>query len=304
MGDKSTSVQEEYIHPRSYRDSARLHMQHWIWNNLLGYCLHPSVPKDQANIKVADVACGNAVWLLDLASNCPSSWSLTGFDVSTAQFPHAAYLPSNVSLKRFDAFEPVTPELVEAFDVIHLRALCVVVKGGDPSVLIENVAKMLKPGGYIQWDDFDPDTFIAYSPSGSISKTSSDEIIKTWANSAKQLNLNFGYGEPSLLEEAQCCTSNLLDRWLSTLPSLLEKVGIFTLQKHRFSSPSSKLRKAATDNWMMALEETMFVILNRGGEEGEKERFRKLLAETVEDTKAGVGMWIDFLSVMGRKGGL
>ncbi|KAL8817545.1 MAG: hypothetical protein Q9223_003647 [Gallowayella weberi] len=246
-----------------------------------------------------------SVWLLDLASNCPSSWSLTGFDVSTAQFPHAAYLPSNVSLKQFDAFEPVTPELVEAFDVIHLRALCVVVKGGDPSVLIENVAKMLKPDGYIQWDDFDPDTFITYSPSLSISKTSSDEIIKTWANYAKQLDLHFEYGGPSLPpEEAQCCTSNLLDRWLSTLPSLLKKVGISTLQTQRFSYPSSKLRKAATDNWMMALEETMFVILNRSGEEDEKERFRKLLTETVEETKAGVGMWIDFLSVIGRKGGL
>ncbi|KAL8766226.1 MAG: hypothetical protein Q9194_006328 [Teloschistes cf. exilis] len=225
-----------------------------------------------------------SVWLLDLAGNCPSSWSLNGFDVSTAQFPHAAYLPSNVSLKRFDAFEPVIPELAEAFDVIHLRALCVVVKGGNPSVLIENVAKMLKPGGYVQWDDFDPDTFITYSPSLSISKTSSDEIIKTWANYAKQLNLHF--------------------EWLSTLPSLLKEVGISTLQTQRFSYPSSKLRKAATDNWMMALEETMYVILNRGGEEGEKERFRNLLAETVEDTKAGVGMWIDFLSVIGRKTGL
>lgn len=163
----------------------------------------------------------------------------------------------------------------------------------------------VEPDGYIQWDDFDPDTFITYSPSLSISKTSSDEIIKTWANYAKQLNLHFEYGDPPPPVKKPN-TAHLMSSTGGSQPSpsLLKEAGISTLQTQRFSYPSSKLRKAATDNWVMALEETMFVILNRGGEEGEKERFRNLLAETVEDTKAGVRMWIDFLSVIGRKTGL
>lgn len=54
---------------------------------------------------------------------------------------------------------------------------------------------------------------------------------------------------------------------------------------------------------MMALEETMYVILNRSDEaEKEKRRFQELLGMTVEETKEGVGMWIDWLVVVGTKG--
>lgn len=42
-----------------------------------------------------------------------------------------------------DAFETIPPALVESFDIVHVRAVCVVVKGGDPSLLIRNVMKLL-----------------------------------------------------------------------------------------------------------------------------------------------------------------
>ena len=66
--------------------------------------------------------------------------------------------------------------------------------------------------------------------------------------------------------------------------------------------PKNKIRKAATDDWMMALEETMFVMLSRGSEsEDAKRQFADLLKKTVEETKDGVGMWIDWLIVVGVK---
>lgn len=71
---------------------------------------------------------------------------------------------------------------------------------------------------------------------------------------------------------------------------------------YRRFGPKDKVRKASTDNWMMALEETMFVILSRSSETGEaKERFGNLLQKTIEETQAGVGMWIDWLTVVGVK---
>ncbi|KAI4240230.1 MAG: hypothetical protein L6R40_005259 [Gallowayella cf. fulva] len=296
MAGKTTSVQEEYIHPRSYRDSARLHFQHWIWQNVLGYTLHPSVPKDVQGLKVADIGCGNGAvgdepapsqktqcWVLELAEQVPSSWHLTGFDISSAQFPHKAYLPANVTLQQQDAFEEMPTDLLGSFDVVHIRAVCVVVKNGDPRVLLKNAMMMLKPGGYFQWDDFDPASFAAYTPSPDISKTSSDELIKTWAAYGKKLGLRF--------------------EWLSNLPALLTKGGLRVIESRRFAEPKDKIRKATTDNWMMALEETMYVILNRSDEaEKEKRRFQELLGMTVEETKEGVGMWIDWLVVVGTKG--
>ena len=82
-------------------------------------------------------------WLLDVAEQVPVTWHLTGFDMSTDQFPTSAYLPRNVSLQQMDAFETIPPALVESFDIVHVRAVCVIVKGGDPSLLIENVVKLL-----------------------------------------------------------------------------------------------------------------------------------------------------------------
>lgn len=81
MAGKTSSVQSEYMFSRSFRDSARqailtisttasstdqgslrkrLHLQHWIWKERLGYLLHPSVPRSALSCKVADVGTGNA----------------------------------------------------------------------------------------------------------------------------------------------------------------------------------------------------------------------------------------------------
>ncbi|KAL8825947.1 MAG: hypothetical protein Q9191_004101 [Dirinaria sp. TL-2023a] len=209
-------------------------------------------------------------WLLDVAEQVPVTWHLSGFDVSTDQFPTNAYLPHNVSLQQMDAFDNIPPALVESFDIVHVRAVCVVVKGGDP-----------KPNGYLQWDDFDPDSFVAYTPYPQIAKASSDEIIAMWASYAKKLDLDF--------------------RWLSNLSDRLSEQGLRVTESKRFG-PMDKVRKAATDDWMVALEETMFVILNRSSEsEDAKRRFADLLKKTVEETKGGVGMWIDWLIVVGVK---
>ena len=81
MAAKAASVQSEYMFSRSFRDSARqaasyhpscvcvtelpkpcwrLHLQHWIWKERLGYLLHPSIPTSSPNCRVADIGTGNA----------------------------------------------------------------------------------------------------------------------------------------------------------------------------------------------------------------------------------------------------
>ncbi len=47
----------------------------------------------------------------------------------------------------FDILDILSPdlpeELVSAFDVVHIRAFAVVVKGGDPGTVLERLCKML-----------------------------------------------------------------------------------------------------------------------------------------------------------------
>ena len=85
----------------------------------------------------------DSCWLIDLAREVPSNWTLQGFDISASQFPASQFLPHNVSLEVFDAFDDMPDDMNAKFDIVHIRAFAAVVKGGDPSALIRNLLKML-----------------------------------------------------------------------------------------------------------------------------------------------------------------
>ena len=82
-------------------------------------------------------------WLLDVADNLPGNWMLHGLDIVSDSFPAKEYLPVNVFLSIRDVFEELPEHLVEKFDVVHIRAFGLVVKGGDPNHLCANLIRML-----------------------------------------------------------------------------------------------------------------------------------------------------------------
>ena len=82
-------------------------------------------------------------WLLALAREVPTSWAFEGFDISEAQYPSPEYLPSNVTLKTLDAFDTLPEDLKNIFDVVHIRAFTVVIKGGTLNKLLESIVAML-----------------------------------------------------------------------------------------------------------------------------------------------------------------
>ena len=51
--------------------------------------------------------------------------------------------------------------MVGKYDVVHVRLLVLVVRNSDPREILAKLAKMLIPGGYLQWDDLNyPDTCV------------------------------------------------------------------------------------------------------------------------------------------------
>ncbi|ATZ51101.1 hypothetical protein BCIN_06g05350 [Botrytis cinerea B05.10] len=153
----TSAAEEEYVLERSPLGSSRLYVQHWLWQRLVGHLLHPCIPVKE-NIKIADIACGTGIWLIDLAKELAESKTnaqLDGFDISTSQYPHSALLPSNVKLDVMDIFKPVPERLKGQYDVVHIGLLCVVIPGGDPRYVLDNVLTLLRPGGYIQWKEVD-----------------------------------------------------------------------------------------------------------------------------------------------------
>ncbi|CEO61059.1 hypothetical protein PMG11_05436 [Penicillium brasilianum] len=127
--------------------------------------IHPSIPKEEITA-VADLGTGTGIWLEDLATKFPnpSSLELHGFDISPAQFPTAHEIigpgKTRIPLSVHDALQPYPPEHIGRYDLVHIRLLTAGLKQGDYAVVLKNARELLKPNGYIQWEEVDTTVFV------------------------------------------------------------------------------------------------------------------------------------------------
>ncbi|KAF4513172.1 hypothetical protein G6O67_000475 [Ophiocordyceps sinensis] len=96
-----------------------------------------------------------STWLMDLARTVPGTIQLDGYDISDKQFPPRQLWPANVSLGLLNSLQDPPSSLTGQYDVVHLRMWASNLRAGDFGLLLGSVKKMLKPGGYIQWEDAD-----------------------------------------------------------------------------------------------------------------------------------------------------
>jgi len=73
---------------------------------------------------------------------------------------------------------PPPERLWGIYDVVHVRLLFAVIDG-DPTAVVEHCLKLLKPGGYLQWDEMDPG---ALHTSSHVSAPSLDALAEIWKN--------------------------------------------------------------------------------------------------------------------------
>lgn len=149
-----------YMLDRSYAAAARLNFQYYLWKASLKFNLHPSIPNPGQDAHIADVATGTAIWLTEVAHELPNA-QLEGFDIDLTQAPPKEWLPPNTRLRHWNLFDDVPQDLQGKYEIVHVRLLVLVVENSDPRPIIRNLFKMLKPGGYLQWDDLNcPDTHV------------------------------------------------------------------------------------------------------------------------------------------------
>ncbi|KAK1243048.1 hypothetical protein MKX08_005860 [Trichoderma sp. CBMAI-0020] len=145
---------DDYVLGREYSEGLRLETQHLLFNIHNGYTIDPKIPITP-EMKIADMGTGTGIWLLDIARQVPSTVQLDAFDISDKQFPHKDSRPDNISFRILDAFSQVPDELVGKYDVVHLRLWCCIVRDCKTAALIQHATRLLKPGGYLQWDEAD-----------------------------------------------------------------------------------------------------------------------------------------------------
>ncbi|KAK8075451.1 hypothetical protein PG997_010114 [Apiospora hydei] len=150
---------------RNFRTSARLHMQHSLCQKTIGYLLDPTLPRGSP-LRVADLGCGNGAWLCDLHDEFAKagvSAQLDGYDINPVNFPAPAFLPSTVHLKQLDLLKPCE-ELTGLYDIVHVRAFGSTLAKTGVAPLLSVVLALLKPGGYLQWEESKVDRFLIESP--------------------------------------------------------------------------------------------------------------------------------------------
>ncbi|BCS09984.1 hypothetical protein ALUC_30801A [Aspergillus luchuensis] len=133
------------------------------------------------------------------------SVQLHGFDISEAQYPPKHMWPRNVKLELLDAFKNVPPTLVGQYDVL------------------------LKPGGYIQWEEAD--------------------LIHQSVQGRKALE--FAQRIPSLFQKIGLDYS-----WVTRLPRDLEEAHLEILESKTESFQNFLVQKC-TDTYLLALGEIL-----------------------------------------------
>ncbi|KAM0551162.1 hypothetical protein ACHAPJ_008504 [Fusarium lateritium] len=144
--------------------SLRLTQQHFLCTQLFGWLLHPRitalwhVQQPQERKRIVDVACGNAIWTMEVAnSTIGVNADVIGLDIKSDLFPEEDWTPPNVKLGLWNIFEPPPKEYEESFDVVNIRLVFGAVSDGDPRPVLRNLMKLLKPGGSLQWLEYDFD---------------------------------------------------------------------------------------------------------------------------------------------------
>lgn len=155
MAANEDTSSRSYGLPRHAEESARLDIQHKVYSSAAGFLVHPTIEATlPATPRVIEVATGTGVWILDLASKRPSSWSFTGTDISDAQYTRSiSRAPSNVSFRTLNILDPIPEDLQGSFDVVHMRHLAIAFTGEQFITAARHALSLLKPGGWIQWQD-------------------------------------------------------------------------------------------------------------------------------------------------------
>lgn len=247
---------------RDFLGSVRLNLQHYLWKETLGYDLHPRAGADFSSqgLRIADVGTGTGIFILSLARRLPASCSFVGFDISADQFPIPESLPENVSFRIADAMSEPPDELHGQFDIVHLRLFLCVVENNDPLPVLNFCLKLLKPGGFLQWDEYDQAETVAFqvSPNAPIS-------------SMAAMRRGFRNGRDT--------------SWVGTFKDFCAENGVANVECIRTRPPTELLKSFSQTVLVLYTEHAS--LHDASGNKEKADSLRKLIAECAEELEQG-----------------
>ncbi|KAL3448136.1 S-adenosyl-L-methionine-dependent methyltransferase [Aspergillus insuetus] len=169
-------------------ETQRLDIQHRMNLHMLNQrMLHPEIPENLD--RVADVATGNGTWIFDLIKYRKENSGSTdtkyhGFDISDSLFPKPAAIETlNIDFSTQNFYQPFPEEHAGKYDLVHARHLSLTIRGAeDLKLAMQNISSLLKPGGYLQLEEYDFQTQIDNCPPAYM--TATWHIIFDWVKNS------------------------------------------------------------------------------------------------------------------------
>ncbi|CAO3681800.1 unnamed protein product [Rhizopus stolonifer] len=135
-----------YWLPNHYEELDRLSSQHFALKILYDGNFSKVIKSDMDCATVLDLGCGPGTWLMDVATEFPSS-QFHGIDLFDI-FP-TVIRPPNVHFQVHDALKGL-PFPDNTFDIVNTRMFILAVKKHEWSIVFKEILRVLKPGGFIQ----------------------------------------------------------------------------------------------------------------------------------------------------------
>lgn len=264
---------QSYMLDRNYSAACRLNYQYYHWKESLQFNIHPSIPIPKHDARIADVGTGTAIWLLDLARDLPSA-QLDGLDISLAQAPPKQWLPKNVNLRTWNAMNDVPSDLVGQYDLVHVRLLVLVVDNSDPRPMLRNLITLLKPGGYLQWDELDfRGTHVI----------TADESVEA----------------PALQDLRNTMYSDGRQDWALQLPEISSAEGLQDAELYRYEDRTELLR-ANCEQRLLVMDEYASRLVQIGKNE-EASRLYRIIHDAYEETMRGAALVVPRIVCVAKK---
>lgn len=257
-----------------------LNEQHQLNTRTLGFLVHPHISINSPKLKVADVATGTGIWLMDLANTLPSTCTFTGYDISAAQFPSQSTWPGNVSFRTQSILAPFPEAELGTYDIVAIRYVSFAITASQWETAVKNLVTLLKGGGYLQWIDSDNLRFYQSRPGTSFAAMK--EVFTGMGTFCEGRNLRFGM--------------------IKQTADLYRKEGLVDICEDVFAGDRiSEDRDAKTKNQLSSMRSILGHIATVPNSGWTIQRRDRLLDKAHKEAAAGAYCVIDQLCIIGRK---
>ncbi|KAL4745009.1 hypothetical protein BDW72DRAFT_211871 [Aspergillus terricola var. indicus] len=169
-------------------ERARLNDQHDVFIHAMnGNTILAPVDLTQTGLRILDSGTADGRWLLHISSTSPGHHTYIGTDIDDALYPSPA--PANMHFQNQSIREPFPTEWEGAFDLVHQRLVMAAAPPATPLSVVERLAGLLKPGGWLQLVEVDTDSAATNGPE-----------LKRFLGYAQQLSVLGGMG-PNLAKQ-------------------------------------------------------------------------------------------------------